>query len=100
MLALIDGMQETPELIDAFLSEDIRRTASPPPPNEPAPSILSEREREVAGLVAKGLHNREIANQLTISVHTVERHLSNIFGRTGVRSRAELASYAVRNKLA
>ena len=52
---------------------------------------LSRRELEVAGLVAKGLTNAEIAEQLVLSVRTVETHLAHIYGRLGISSRAALA---------
>src|SRR5919201_6044153 len=52
---------------------------------------LSERERRVAFLVARGLRNRQIAAELQISENTVKRHLQSIFNKTGVRDRLELA---------
>jgi len=53
---------------------------------------LTEREQEIARLVAEGATNREIAQLLFLSPKTVERHVSNIFKKVGVRNRAELAS--------
>lgn len=53
---------------------------------------LTEREHEVARLVAEGATNREIAQRLFLSPKTVERHVSNTFKKVGVRNRAELAS--------
>jgi DNA-binding CsgD family transcriptional regulator len=53
---------------------------------------LTEREQEVARLVAEGATNREIAQVLFLSPKTVERHVSNAFKKVGVRNRAELAS--------
>jgi DNA-binding CsgD family transcriptional regulator len=53
---------------------------------------LTEREQEVARLVAEGATNREIAQLLFLSPKTVERHVSNVFKKVGVRNRAELAS--------
>jgi DNA-binding CsgD family transcriptional regulator len=53
---------------------------------------LTEREQKVAQLVAEGATNREIAQQLFLSPKTVERHVSNVFKKVGVRNRAELAS--------
>jgi DNA-binding NarL/FixJ family response regulator len=53
---------------------------------------LSETEHRVAELVARGRTNKEVAAELFISVKTVEASLSRIFGKLGVRSRAELAA--------
>jgi DNA-binding NarL/FixJ family response regulator len=53
---------------------------------------LTGREQEVARLVAEGATNREIAQLLFLSPKTVERHVSNVFKKVGVRNRAELAS--------
>jgi DNA-binding CsgD family transcriptional regulator len=58
---------------------------------EPHGVELTERERHVAGLVAEGLTNREIAERLYVSTNTVETHLRHIFQKRGVRSRTELA---------
>jgi DNA-binding CsgD family transcriptional regulator len=47
--------------------------------------------------VAGGLANREVAEQLFVSRHTVETHLKHVFAKLGVGSRAELAALAARN---
>ncbi|MDP9017637.1 MAG: LuxR family transcriptional regulator [Candidatus Eremiobacteraeota bacterium] len=51
------------------------------------------RERQVAGLVAAGHTNREIAEQLVLSERTVEAHMSNLFNKIGVSSRTQLAAW-------
>jgi DNA-binding CsgD family transcriptional regulator len=51
---------------------------------------LTPRERAVARLAASGLTNRQIAAELMLSVKTVENHLTHVFAKRGVRSRAEL----------
>ncbi len=56
---------------------------------------LSQRQREVAEQVALGATNREIAGRLHISEHTVEHHVSNVFARLNVRSRAQLTALVV-----
>lgn len=51
---------------------------------------LSNRESEVAGLVTKGLSNKEVANQLFVTEKTVKFHLTNIYKKMQVKSRAQL----------
>lgn len=55
---------------------------------------LSDRELEVLGLIAEGLSNQEIAGRLFISVETVKRHVTNIHGKLGVRSRTQAVAKA------
>jgi DNA-binding NarL/FixJ family response regulator len=55
--------------------------------------VLTEREREIARLIAAGASNPEIAQRLFLSRKTVERHVSNVFRKAGVRNRAELAAW-------
>jgi DNA-binding CsgD family transcriptional regulator len=54
--------------------------------------VLTEREREIARLIAAGASNPEIAQRLFVSRKTVERHVSNVLRKVGVRNRAELAA--------
>lgn len=58
--------------------------------------MISEREKEILRLVAHGRSNRQIAEQLIISEHTVKVHLRNIFGKIGATSRTEAGLYAIR----
>lgn len=60
---------------------------------------LSDRETDVLVLVAKGLSSKEIADQLNISVHTVNSHRKNITHKTGIKSVAGLAVYAMIHNL-
>ena len=60
---------------------------------------LSDRETDVLVLVAKGLSSKEIADQLHISVHTVSTHRKNITHKTGIKSVAGLAVYAMIHNL-
>jgi DNA-binding NarL/FixJ family response regulator len=53
---------------------------------------LTDREREIVRLIADGASNPEIAQQLFLSRKTVERHVSNLLKKVGVRNRAELAA--------
>lgn len=63
----------------------------------PVAGLLTARERDVAGLVADGLSNREIAARLVLSDRTIEGYLSRIMDKLGVRSRAGVAAWFVRN---
>ena len=58
---------------------------------------MTKRERDVLVLVAKGLMSKEIAEQLNISIHTVISHRKNITKKTGIKSVAGLAVYAMLN---
>jgi pimeloyl-ACP methyl ester carboxylesterase len=60
---------------------------------------LSPRENQILSLLALGEHNNEISHSLALSVHTVERHVANIYAKIGARSRVEAAAYAMSRRL-
>jgi DNA-binding NarL/FixJ family response regulator len=60
---------------------------------------LTPRELEVVGCIVEGCSNKDVAKQFAISEETVKRHLSNIFDKTGVSTRLELALFAISHKL-
>jgi DNA-binding NarL/FixJ family response regulator len=60
---------------------------------------LTSRQVEVLALVAAGRTNREIAQELVVSEHTVRRHLQNIFAKVGVTSRAAATAFAYEHGL-
>jgi predicted ATPase/DNA-binding CsgD family transcriptional regulator len=63
-----------------------------------AASTLTAREREIAALIARGLSNRGIADELVISPATAARHVANIFTKLGFSSRAQVAAWAAQRE--
>jgi non-specific serine/threonine protein kinase len=78
-----------PDLSDGFAESDGRAQGAP---------VLTPREMEVAGLVARGLTNRQAAEQLLVAPRTIETHLEHIFAKLGFQTRAEVAAWAARNE--
>ncbi len=59
------------------------------------PSNMTERQWEVLRLLAQGKTNHEIAQALVLSERTVQRHIANIYDKTGVRNRSEATAFAM-----
>jgi DNA-binding NarL/FixJ family response regulator len=74
--------------------------AAPPPAAADYPAGLSAREVEVLRLVAQGETNQAIADTLSISIKTVNTHMTSIFNKTGCANRAAATSFALRHGLA
>lgn len=70
--------------------------AHPKRANGKLPAGLTDREAEVLKLVSAGLTNHAIADQLVVSVHTVERHLQNAYRKIGAHNRADAAVFTIR----
>jgi DNA-binding CsgD family transcriptional regulator len=84
----------------AALVARARALGSPQLTQVALPDGLSPREIEILRLVARGLSNREIGGELTISEHTAANHVRSILRKTGSANRTEAASYAHRRGLA
>jgi DNA-binding CsgD family transcriptional regulator len=76
------------------------RALGVPAPNGGLPAGLSPREAQILELVARGLSNREIGEELSISEHTAANHIRSILRKTNCANRTEAASYAHRHGLA
>jgi len=106
--SLIEELAAT--VVDDDLRESFRRRATdlipPSRPLTPRQAAkqefggLTRREREVAAVVAQGLTNQEIADELVISVKTVEAHVTRILSKLGFSSRTQVAAWAVDKGLA
>ena len=60
---------------------------------------LTKREMEIVGLIVEGLSNKEIADQLSISIRTVDSHKNNIMKKLELKSSIDLVKYAIKNQL-
>jgi DNA-binding CsgD family transcriptional regulator len=83
----IDRSEETAlgRIVDDVTYLDLER------PDTTALATLTKAERVLAALVAKGMTNRQVAERLFISRHTVDAHLRHIFSKLGINSRVGLA---------
>jgi pimeloyl-ACP methyl ester carboxylesterase/DNA-binding CsgD family transcriptional regulator len=82
-------------LIDEFLAED-----RPPTPADVAATPLTPRETDVLRLIAAGRTSSEISGELSLSIRTVGRHVTNIYTKIGARTRADATAYALRHRIA
>ncbi len=90
------GVSSLHPLIASKVIAELNRTSSPPPPTE---EQLSKREITVLELIAQGLSNFEIAEQLHLSENTVRSHASNILLKLHLTNRTQAALYALREGL-
>lgn len=65
----------------------------------PSWELLTQREREVMVLIVEGLKNREIAEQMSLSIKTIEKHRSNLLRKLNLKNTPALISYAIENNL-
>jgi DNA-binding NarL/FixJ family response regulator len=85
---------------DSWISQRVagrlaRKAVSPA--HSPETETITPREREVLRLLALGLRNDEIAEKLVISRRTVQNHVSTLYGKLGLQSRAEAVLFAIRH---
>ena len=97
LTAARDVFKQLGATTDLALTEEGFATAHPPNNAAREENPLSERETEVLRLVAAGMTNKQIAGKLSISEKTVARHLSNIFTKLDLSSRAAATAYAYQN---
>jgi HD-GYP domain-containing protein (c-di-GMP phosphodiesterase class II)/DNA-binding CsgD family transcriptional regulator len=83
-----------PEAVAALIE-----AAGAPPPRRAWPADLTDREVDVLRLAARGMSNKEIAEQLFVSAKTVQHHLAHVYDKTGRRTRAGAALFAMEHGL-
>jgi predicted ATPase/DNA-binding CsgD family transcriptional regulator len=92
--ALARGRAMTIDEGVAYALDRKKPTKPLPAPVAEAPVPLTRREQEIAGLVAQGLSNKQIAAKLVVSERTAENHILNILNKLGFNSRTQIASWA------
>ena len=80
----------SPSVADAVLTDYRKHVTNPM-------DLLTAREREVLQLIAEGKTNKDIANQLKLSVYTVEAHRSRLMEKLNLHSTGDLVRFAIRN---
>lgn len=98
-LAAAGQPQVSPALASALMGEFSAVVRGLPAGDSEPIGELTDREREVLGLVARGWSNRRVAEELFIAENTVKNHVRNILDKLQLRSRTEAAMYAVRGGL-
>jgi len=88
------GVYLPPKLAGGLVRDHLERHPQPP-----LDDPLTPREREILTLIAQGLTNRDIAQQLTLSLNTVKTHRLHILQKLNLHDRAELIDYALRRGL-
>jgi pimeloyl-ACP methyl ester carboxylesterase/DNA-binding CsgD family transcriptional regulator len=91
------GVIPFPDIVDQFVAEICDFLGSD---SDRAPDGLTRREIEVLHLLARGLSNTQISDELVLSTRTVARHITNIYGKISAQNRSEATAYAIRHDLA
>ena len=99
-LALFDAIIQITDSPQSLVSIINKLISSNPRWNNQLPrEQLTTRETEVLKCLIQGLSNKEVADQMNISIHTVISHRKNIVNKTGIKSQAGLTIYAISNKI-
>jgi len=92
--AVAGGAEVLPPALTNSLFAQIARNAAGGSPSRLLEAVrLTQRERQVVGLLGEGLSNKEIATRLHIAVHTVKSHVHNVLEKLALRSRLEVAAF-------
>lgn len=100
ILSVFDGLIHITDKPETFINTLYKQVQDAAHVSEnPVSEQITEREMEVLIQLVHGLSNKEIADKLNISIHTVVSHRKNIIQKTGIKSQAGLTIYAISNKI-
>lgn len=92
-----DVNEDIVQVLDAFLEDDEHAGRRIYRPSSEQGFGLSEREMEILAMLAEGYRSKEIAVQLSITLNTVERHIANVYKKTGAHGRAAAVAFALKH---
>ncbi|MBD3882479.1 response regulator transcription factor [Phormidium tenue FACHB-886] len=97
---LVAQVESSLKQASRLIQRQDKNTDSAPKIQVPFDVELTPTELRVVQFVARGMANREIADELNVSQRTIESHVSNMLGKTGLHNRTELARWAIENSMA
>ena len=97
---LVAQVESSLKQASRLIRQQVRGASSAPTISVPFDVELTPTELKVVQFVARGMANREIAEELQVSQRTIESHVSNMLGKTGLHNRTELARWAIENSKA
>jgi DNA-binding NarL/FixJ family response regulator len=97
---LVAQVESSLKQASRLIRQQSRGATTIPTINVPFDVELTPTELKVVQFVARGMANREIADELQVSQRTIESHVSNMLGKTGLHNRTELARWAIENNKA
>jgi len=86
-------------ITDVLVSGYLQKVKNPGPSSEESDTLLTKREKGILKLIVNGQNNREIADQLDISIRTIETHRANIMKKLQVKNAVELVRVALAEKI-
>ncbi|XPM54661.2 MAG: response regulator transcription factor [Leptolyngbya sp. IPPAS B-1204] len=97
---LVAQVESSLKQASRLIQRQDKSTETTPKIQVPFDVELTPTELRVVQFVARGMANREIAEELNVSQRTIESHVSNMLGKTGLHNRTELARWAIENSMA
>jgi DNA-binding NarL/FixJ family response regulator len=88
-----------PTVTRRLITHVLQGSPAPATPQQAGPGVLTGREREILGLLGRGMSNAEIAAALVLSEYTVKTHVSNVLAKLGLRDRIHAVIFAYENAI-